>query len=717
MQVNGSSDITVLSVRATFDLSGALPLVSLVNLSQGPNLAGCTFWFVLTSPSGTLIHEGSLATPDANGAWAIFTISDAWPRPFNQLEWSGAPYNLTVYVQDSAGNQFVDDSYNATICRPSGNTDLSKNFYGISQTDVKVLCDQATIFFQDQTPSSYKGLVGEQVALVSSVLKLVYPPDDTGNIPAPFVMNNFSAASVPISYSSDNYQFQTQVVYDYDFGGNVHVRIRYQSYNSKKGVSFITFSVLCNIDMMPLICEFEKLVHSIETGSCVDVEDAQRRLNLINPLFALAIMGLMQPLTGIDVPEKIKEIQRIGGFNCDCFNAPTGIIPQTAGVIGGYTFSIVPQCGDISGTVSVNGTNVQILLSDKSYVFSINSAATTTAFTIIPSTTGCVKTYTFNVDLVQLSTDILNTIKGNPDLVNLFNSIVNGGGGSFLFVDGKCIFQSTSTFNYAFTLANIPLNTTNALLSSINKAGVIQVLNFAFNITNLAALQTYLNTLGMGVFTVTNPSGQTVLITSNANPNVLSALQYSLSGTMQVASQTTTAAGYVPISANQVVQNIINYLCGLTDAEIKTSQDYIITYIGSNGQPQEVTVAAGTTLAVFLATLTNLSNQTATNIGSNLEVSCASIKAAFPVVANPIVSGDYVLMAKGGVCAQGDLMDVFLFMLNTGISNATVKTAFCAFVESCGAGLSCAPYDYFDVIVTQFNSACAPIVGIEVTLS
>lgn len=717
MNINGSSDVSVLAIKATYDLSGPLPIVSLINLSEGPNLAGVTWWFVLTSPSGTLIHEGSLANPDVQGDWSAFVITDPWPRPFNNLEWSGAPYNLTVYIQDSDGNQYNDASYNAAICRPSGNTDLSKNYFGISHADVRVQCDKAVVFFQDQTNPSYKGLIGDQVSQVSSVLKLVYPPDDNGNIPAPLVINNFSAASAPISYSSDNYQFQTQVVYDYDFGGNVHVRIKYQSSNTKKGVSFITFSVLCNIDFMPLICEYEKLVHSIETGSCVDVEDAQRKLTLINPLFSLAIMGLMQPLTGIDVPEKIRQIQAIGGFNCDCFNAPTGIIPDTAASIGGYTFQVVPQCGDISGSVVVTGTTVQILLSDKSYVFSINGSAPTTAFTITPSSTGCVKTYTFNVDIVQLSTDILNTIKGNQGLVNLFNSIVNGGGASFLFVDGKCIFQSTSTFNYTFTLANIPSNTTNALLSSITKSGVVQVINFAFNLTNLAALQTYLNTLGIGSFVVTNPSGQNVLISSNANANALSALSYILSGTTNVATQTTAAAGYVAISANQVVQNIINYLCGLNDGQMVTSQPYIISYIGSNGKPQSVTVAAGTTLSAFLLMLTNLIDQTAENIGYSLAVSCSSIQSAFPTSQQPITPADYILMTKSGSCAQGNLMDVFLYMLTIGVTNATVSKAFCSFVETCGAGLSCAPYDYLDVFVTQYNTACAPIVGIDVTLS
>lgn len=715
MNINGSPDISVLSVQATFDLSGPLPIVSIVNQSEGSNLGNITWWFVLTSPTQTPIHEGSLSSPDINGSWTNFAITDSWPRPFGQIEWSGAPYNLSVYIQDSLGNQYVDNSYNASICRPAGNTPTSKNYFGISGTDVRVMCEQARIFFQDTTNSSYKGLFGTQV---SSILTLVYPIDDTGTIPPKFVINDFTTAAAPISYSSDNYQFQTQTVYDYELDLNVHLRIRYQSYSIKKGLPWITFSVLCNIDLMPLICEFEKLVDSIENGTCANADEAIRKLTLINPKFALVGMGLMQPLTGIDVPELIREIEEIGGFSCNCCSAPTGIIPQTGSVIDGYTFSIVSDCGDIQGNVSLVGTNVQINLQDKSYVFSLSNTISTSSFTITPSVNGCTKTYAFNVNMVQLSTDILDTIKSNVSLVNLFNSIVSGGGSnSQLSVDGKCIFQSTSAFNYTFTLSNIPVNTTNALLVSIVNGSLNMNLNFGFNLTNLPALQAYLNSLGIGGFVVTNPSGQTVQITSANNPNNLSVLSYSISSTNYVATIASNAAGYVPISASQVVQYIINYLCGITDAQMITSQSYSISYIGSNGVAQTVVVPAGTSLANFLATLVNLQDQTVDNIGSSLEVSCESIKSSFGQSAAPIVPSDYVLMTKSGGCAQGSLLDVFMFMLTQGINNANIKTAFCAFVESCGAGLSCAPYDFFDVMVTTYNSSCAPIVGIDYSLT
>ena len=713
MLINNSPDISNLSLSVTWDISGTLPSISLVNLSDGPNLQNLTYWFIANSPSQTLIHEGSQSQPDIIGAWNGYVISDSWPRPFNGLEWSGAAYGLTVFVQDSVGNVY-NTSYLAVICRPSGNTNLSKNFYGISNTDVQVQCQQARLYFQDQTNSSYQGLPG---TLVSSVLRLVYPIDETGNIPAPFVITNFSSAAAPISYSSDNYQFQTQLVYDYDFGNGIHVRIRYQTINPKNGVSYITFPVLCNIDLSPLVCEYEKLVDSIESGSCVNVQDAERKLMLINPKFAMVVMGLMQPLTGIDVPGLISEIETIGGFTCDCCNAPTGIIPQTSSVIDGYSFQIVPVCGDITGTVQVTGTNVQLLLSDKTYSFVISGSSPTAAFTITPATVGCVKTYSFNVDLVTLSTDLLNTIKTDAGLVNLFNSIVTGGSAGLIAADGKCVYQSSSTFNYTFTLSNIPISTTFAILSQLTVGASVQSLSFLFNLTNLPALQSYLNGLDLGTFVVTNPSGQTVQIASSANSNILSSMVYGISSTNFIATQSSNASGYTPIPANQVIQFIINYLCGLTDGQIITSQDYTISFVGNNGQPQQVVFGKGSTLAAFLAELVSLQGQTVQNIGNNLSVSCDSLKNAFPVSQTPITATDFLYITRGGECSRGNFLDVFNYMLTSGITNATTKAAFCAFVSSCGAGMTCDAYNYFDVMVTNFDTTCAPITGIEYTLS
>lgn len=716
LKIINSPDITFLEYVCTWDIAGTLPLITLTNNSAGTGLANCTWWIHAFSPSLTLIHEGSELNPDITGNWSTNNLTDNWPRPFNQLEWSGNVYSLTLYVKDSAGNIY-SLTKTATICRPTGNTQLSKNPYGVATLDLQVKCEEARIFFQDTTNRTYRGLEGTRL---TSTLKVVYPIDETGNIPDPFVGANFSTAMVPISYSNDNYQYVQDTVYDYEFDDLVHIRVRYQS-RSKNGTAAVRFPVLCNIDLCPLVCEVTRLVDSIEQGTCSDADEARRKLTLINPKLMLAQIGKQEPLCGVDVAKLIEEIKEIGGFTCECCDAPTGIIPTTASVIDGYTFEIVPVCGDITGTITVNGTNIQFNLQDKSYVFEVDtdSPQDITAFSVVPETNGCTKTYKLQVDGSLLAEELLNIISVDGNLVNLFNSIVLNGGNAFdLTVDGGCIFSSTSTCDYSLTLSNIPVNTTFALMSSIKIGSTVYSLSFAFNLTNLAALQTYLNGLGVGTFAVSNPSGQDVLIASTANSNDIQNLIYKISSTSYQAALQKDCTGYVAIDANEVVQNIINYLCEIDDTQVVTSQNYVINYIDSNGVEQTTTITAGSTLADLIEAIINANNENVDNLGATASVTCDSLKTIFTTNTSQITANDFAFITKGGgICARGSFLDIFNFMLTAGRANSTTKELFCEFVSDCGAGLTCEPYQYFEVIVTNYDTACSEITGIEFSLS
>lgn len=703
MTVTGSPDITNLDAQVTWDISGVNPVINLINQSFGPGLSNCTWWIVATSPTNTPIHEGSLTQPDASGAWTSITLTDSWPRPFQQIEWSGAPYIVTLFVQDSVLNTY-SVSFSGLICRPFGNTSLSKTPYGLAKTAVQVMCNEAGIFFQDQTVGAYKGITG---TLLSSVLRVIFPIDPTYTIPAPMVVNNFSSALIPITYNSKNYQFVAYSTYSYQLGDNSYVIIKYQQIE--------TFAVLCNVDFAPLVCEIVKLDNSVQDGSCVDAADARRRLNLIYPKLMLAFMGQLQPLTGVPVARLIDEIVEIGGFTCDC-NVVSGIIPATSSVVGGYIFDIVTECGDISGNVTTVGNTVQFNLSDVKYVFAIypGSVPDTSAFSISPVVNGCTKTYYLNVDLTQLSEDILNTIKNNANLVNLFNSIVAGSGsGGELIVDGGCIFSSTSTCDFVFGLANIPANTTYAILTGIKIGSTNHSLSYSFNQTNLGGLQAYLNGLGLGAFTVSYLGASNVEITSTANPNDIQSLTYKISATSYTATQSRDCTGFVPIDANEVVQNIINYICDLADNQIFTSQDYLVCYLDNTGAAVQTTIAAGTSLSDFFAAITETNCLTLSHIQGVAGVTCSSLQALFTVNTSLITANDFVFITKGGgICSRGSFLDVFNYMLQAGISNATTKNLFCQFVVNCGQGLTCDPYNYVELIISTYNTSCVPVVGI-----
>lgn len=711
LQIYNSNDITYLGVEVTFDISGVVPIISLVNLSEGSNLAGVSYAFIVKSPTTTFIHDGNLTTPDIVGVWTTDTLADPWPRPFGQIEWSGAEYTFQVLAKDSDGNEYAAPVQSVAICRPNGNTKDSKNTFGVGSLTIQTKCNEARIFFQDTTNTSYKGLSG---TVGSSVLRVNFPMDDTGTVPAPFQINYFSTAMVPITYSGDGYQFLYTSIYDYDFGDDVHVRIKYLK-NS-------TFGVWCNIDLMPLVCEYEKLSNSLTNGTCTDAQAAQNKLNLIAPKFFQLLIGIAQPLTGVDVPALIEEIKEIGGFDCDCCTAATGIVPTGSSAFDGYTFSIVPEGGDVDGSVVVNGFNIQFLLHDVSYIVKIcdGSPAATTAFEFTPSVSGdgYTKTYCLTIDVTQFGFDLGNAIAANADLLNFWQALIGSSGGSFtLIVDGDCIFSSSSTCDYDLTLSNIPANTTYALLTGIKIGTVTTPLTYSFNLTNLAGFQAYLNGLGLGTFVVTNPSGQTVLITSDANGNDIQQLSYKISATNYLANLNKECTGFVPLSANEAVQRIINYICNIDDSQVVTSGDYEICYINTTTNLKTtVTIAGGEPLTTFITELLARGCETIDYIMALSPVDCAGMLARFPNLNTPVAmqAGDIFLITRGGACSRITPNEAFLTMLTYGQFNADVLSAFCNMVNLCAGGNPCAPYDVYFVAVDDASPASA-VIDLEVT--
>jgi len=712
MVTPNSPDISTLDVCVNWDLSNNNPQINLVNNSTGTNLNLVDYTFIVKSPSQTLILDGNINNPIIEGVWSTWILYSVnpdpndsptptnytvapWPRPFGQIEWSGAAYSIEIIAKDSVGNVF---SYTISqfICKPVGNTNLSRNTYGVGAVTINVDCNTAQAFFENVSNTSYQGEVGSQL---SSVLKVIYPDDQTSTAPAPFVITDFSSALVPVTYDSDNYEYVYNGIWDYNFDNCSSVRIRY--YVRQR------FSITCNIDLCPLVCEIQKLIDQAESSNCTNREEIDQKLIIINGKLNLAMIAKTQPACGIDLPALIEEIKVIGGFQCDCCS-PSGIQPYNGTILSGYSFEIVPVCGDINGTVNVTGNNIQFRLQDKSYIFKICNDAPTTAFTVTPSTQGCTRTYCLNVNMTILANDLLTTIQNNVSLVNLFNSIVStsGGGSSLLYVDGKCIFKLTATCNYVWGFSSIPAAPATALLVSVATNSVPLTLNFSFNQSNLPALATYLNSLGLGTFTVTNLGSGNISIVSDLNPNSLSAFGYKISGTTTLSTVSIDCTGFVPITTNEAIQNIIDYLCGIKDNQIVTAQDYDICYIDPSSRQKVIkTIQSGTVENALIAEMLDRQCDTVDYIMGLGRVDCAGVLGLFPKSPALMQLTDYLIGTKAGTCAQINPVELGLTILQLGFYDANFKAAFCNFVTACSQGLFCSPYTEFTIAVSDGSPA------------
>lgn len=702
MLTPGSPDISSLSVLVTWNISQSVPIIELVNESTGANLANVSYAFLVKSPSGTIIHDGSIDIPDIVGVWDEDTLDDPWPRPWNQIEWSGADYTIQVFAKDSAGNVY-DYIIGQSICRPVGNVSTSVTTYGKGSVTINLNCVNASSFFEDVSNTSYKGLSGTETG---SQLKVIYPDDETDTAPQPFVINPFSTAVVPITYDSQNYEFVYFSIYNYEFPGGSFVKIKY--YTKQR------FSVLCNIDLCPLVCEYTKLLDKFERGDCQDMAETQRKIITINGKLQLCMIGKSQPMCGIDVPALIEEIKFIGGFECDCC-APSGIAPFNSTTLGDYNFQIVSGGGDISGTVDVTGSNIQFTLYDKSYVFKMCSNVPTSAFTITPSIAGFTKTYCLNVNLVTLATDLANTIISNPDLINLW-SFLTGDINRFI-VNGKCIFESIPACDYVITVPHVP-DSGFAQIIFVGYNGTGSDTPFAFNSGNLPALQAYFNSLNIGTWSVSEPLSGTILIESVNNPNVITGVTYSVLTNYYEASISKICGGYIPVTGDYVIQKIIDYLCTLDDTKVVTSEDYVICYIDPSDDTRKTsTVSGGAELVVFFTELLARGCDTIEYVTSLSKLTCANIQELFPSNASVIQATDFLLGSKSTNCARIFPTELFLSMLQLGAYNAEVLAAFCTMVSLCATGQVCAPYNVFNVEVEEFDPACPSIIDFTYNVS
>lgn len=328
LPITGSADITVLDFAVLYDISGASPLVTLTNRSVGnpsgaTNLNLCTWWYVLTTPSGMPIHIGSVTAPDVTAAdWTTLTTpTNSWPTPFGtppcgQIEFSCAvPYVCTLYVKDAAGTIY-SLTKNTTICRPNGSTSNTCGSFGAADTIVAVQCQNAKIYAQDNTNYTYQGILGTQQ---SSLWTLQYPADASGDIPPNANAVNAPYAYFPIGYSGDGYRLYLQTYATYALADECSVKIQYKLISDSGIGTGRGFGVFCNIDLCKLDCGMQKFYDQVEQ-SCGEVENPELKQKAIqvNLLYNRLLTGIIQPLCNIDVPGIIKQIEDLAGFKCDC---------------------------------------------------------------------------------------------------------------------------------------------------------------------------------------------------------------------------------------------------------------------------------------------------------------------------------------------------------------------------------------------------------------
>lgn len=327
MDTPGSSIIATLDFSVVFDLSTPTPTIKLTNLSTAATMPptapfiGCKWWVLITSPSTSIVHQGSLAAPDMTGAWTTWTMANPWPQLFQHVEWSGAPYTVTLYVNDAnVGNTNNPYSlaYSAELCPPRGNTGTTTNNFGVASMSKSVKCTDAQVVVQDLTNYTYKALgIG---VLVSEEFRLISPALDDGSSAPQLTVTGLSYAYFNLVYNGDGYNVFLNTVRDYALDSHVTVRFKYKGQ--------ITFNVQCNIDLCSITCGFQKLVQKLSCAPCADSTLRDKAL-LISSKINLCLIGISSGCTDVDISKQISDIKSLlGDFDC-CVETTknTGLFP------------------------------------------------------------------------------------------------------------------------------------------------------------------------------------------------------------------------------------------------------------------------------------------------------------------------------------------------------------------------------------------------------
>lgn len=356
--------------------------------------------FNIYAPSGLLIHQGDWTSPDIVNEGDSYTFS---PLVFMGGVLMPGTYKVEAYIKDQNGviYQWTEDGVtqkSVEVCLPNS-LEGATGYFGGMNLKAEADCDNYRLCFFDYTAYVYKGTSG---TVTGTSLKIIYPPD-----PNTFEQSPAQQYSIiPSCYSitvNGRYQFQAIRMVTYELGNDTCISFRYQFTNED-------FIVACNANLCAVMCDFERLIKSMDTAQCNSDPNFAELSSKVVKITALMVQFENFKKCGKDVTGIIDEIVEIGDFDCDSCT-PSAIVPNPI-ICNNGVFSLLTSCG-ITGNILQEGQNVQISVAGTNYSFIVD-AASQTYLTTITTSDGCTSQTKFFLNLTSI-TDDLCKVKSSTD--------------------------------------------------------------------------------------------------------------------------------------------------------------------------------------------------------------------------------------------------------------------------------------------------------------
>lgn len=640
-QINpGTFNITTFGFSLNIDVANRLFTFNLLPFTTGSGLGNTKVSFFVEDQDGVQLatidftNPANYVNPGTTTSWVLNLTSLNFAFLFQT-------YQVYASIQDQNGTIFQTSPIYPNLCEPNSLTDQG---YVPGMFSITPDCINSVLTVKEITLLVYNQL---QPQSVSKTGTLSYP---TGTI------SPLSFASTPFTNNvvyTGQYNIQCTTVAAYAIGNDVYVLVSYLTNNN--------FPVTCANKLANVLCCITKIQQTaIRNCNNAIGQNAKQQLSEIS---VYVMNGLLKEISGQDASFEADYIKKYLG--CDCGSDSlsqsefTPINPAaTSIVITGGGGTTVP-----SPTVTGNTQNYVI----SSNVYKVAKGDTgDLAFTIQTVTTVAnTVSYviTFNYD--TMSGYILNAIAADPGLQSQLNALVQAGGG-IQGLNGMCVINTAET-NYslsqAFTSSTL---VTNIVINGTNYAAPTNL--FANNST---AVATWLNSLALGVFTAA-VNGSTLTILSNGNTNSVSTLTFT-SPNVVVQFQATN------VTLVQVLQAIIDYLCGITALQVTLGNTVAICTLDYNNavvtSTYGPTAAQGTINIAIGNALCNLAGRISTLTG----LTCAKLQAIFADNVNASFSNasDRYLSIVGGSCTTLTGLQQGMAFVAAVNAYPALKTAFC----------------------------------------
>lgn len=620
----------------------------------------------------SLVDEGGVELMSVD--WSNPPIEPADNEVSYTLDLSSSPYTFLFqtykiigYIKDADGTVYNTTVIYKKVCTPNG---INENGYVDGTFQVIPDCVNNNLTVKELTVLTYNNQTPESISKTGS---LYYP---TGTIsPVTFTGTPFTNNVV----YTGQYRIVDTTISTYNIGDDFYVLVTYLANQP--------FDVTCASRMGDLMCCIVE-VQDRYLQYCNDAigQNARQQLQDISiPLF----IGISKEVNGQDASSEADLIRKTLKCNCGTTsvrqNELTPVNPSIYSIVlNGVGGTTIPSPSVVGSTKTYNiASNVyQVVkgnISDGAYSISTDTATANTVKYVI--------TFDYNV----MAGYLLNAIGNNPTLVSILNSLITSSGNvSLTGLNGKCIIDLT-TVNLVLTQ---PVNSGTLVVSLSDSSSVDYIAPPNLFANNASAVQTWLNTLGLGSFTAVYSSGILTII-SLGNTSATSSLTFT-NPDLTVFFQRTNK------TLVDVLQALVDYLCALTALQVKLGTALNVGYFDYNGNIVYFNYIATNSQDSFNIGVATAINNIIAQINSLTGVTCAKLKAIF--VARPGVAfgaSDIFAGTLDGDCAGLTDEQAALAIIAAVSKYSSVKTAWCAI--DCGSPATCPDISAINANVVGVN--------------